>query len=314
VLHPDVPVSAMMTNASAAGYSASSLLMHPGVCRGGGTLAGPFKQVPFAPDTTATRALLQAACEVRWTTPGVELVNDGFSLYSTPAGAIGSSAGGAGSSDSSSSSSGGAGNNTGGVGRRRSGARRLLFDPGSTKDWTPGTPAQSLPSSPPAPPSWPACTPVGYASEEAMLAAVVGDDAGGGGYRGAIAVSFDQDIIAGGYTIHASAEADVAALELQERISEAYVAAGAAASSSSPAPALFAVPTMWRSFPLPPVYPSSTYAFVARFLPLAVVVSWVYTLILCAGGVAGEREKGLEVGLYKLNPVVTHSLVSTLEP
>ena len=46
--------------------------------------------------------------------------------------------------------------------------------------------------------------------------------------------------------------------------------------------------------PLPPVYQTSAYAFVAKFLPLAVAATWTYTLLVCAGNVAYERETGLE--------------------
>ena len=133
----------------------------------------------------------------------------------------------------------------------------------------------------------PACDPVGFPSHDAMRAAVR-DLGAGGGYEAAMAVSFTTTTAAtvDGYTIQAAAAADRAALELQERL------AGALGDSTTPA--------LWRWFPLAPVYPASTYAFVARFLPLAVVVSWVYTLILCAAGVAGEREQGLEAAMRAL--------------
>ena len=37
--------------------------------------------------------------------------------------------------------------------------------------------------------------------------------------------------------------------------------------------------------------------FIAKFLPLAVVVSWTYTLVACSSNVAGERELGLEAAM-----------------
>ena len=288
VLHPDVPRPNFPTINREEAASPILDAMTPGVCLGAGEFVGPFKQVPFSPDTEATRALMRAACELRWYSPSVEVVDDGFSPYSTPAGTRGGGGG---------NSSGGGGNNvnsSSGSGRRRAAARRLLFDQ-EEKDFTP---ALAPPMASPAPPSWPACTPVGYPSEASMLAAVVGGDAAGGGYRATLAVSFDAGgNLAGGYTIRTSDDSDMVALEFQERISNAFVAI---ASVNGTGEVRFAVPTMWRSFPLPPIYPSSTYAFVAKFLPLAVVVSWVYTLILCAGGVAGEREKGLEAAMRAL--------------
>ena len=322
VLHFDVPdVPALDDDAMPPKEPGTRVT--PEVCPGAGVLAGPHARVHFAPDLPAVRALMRAACELRYTSPGVELANDGW--FAHPNTALGAWMEAALEDDA--ASHGNASSYPSDDRRRR--RRHLLFG----RDDPP--PAPPSPPSPPAPPAWPACSPVGHADEAALVAAATAeadrrDDADDdGGFAEALAVvfeGFEEGAAAAGssgvggaplptsYVIRAHADRETATLELQERLSDAYAAAAefglnadAPESTLAGSRSLFAIATLHRSFPLDPVYPTSTYGFIAKFLPLAVVVSWTYTLVACSSNVAGERELGLEAAMRAMGvPTWTH--------
>lgn len=257
VLHADVPD--LVGGASLPDRVPWEADIRPTRCAGAGALSGPTTRVHFAPDTDATRALMRAACEIRYSTPGVEMDADPLA---------------------------------------HAAAGRAL------DHFTPrGVDAGRSP--------WPACTPEGHADEATMLEAIAIErgfrsDDDDFDFGDALGVAFDArfgaaDVPPASFAVRARADADAAASELHERLLDALVEVLREGSIAVPAwnetTAPRVVPRLHRVFPLEPIYPTSTFAFVARFLPLAVTVSWTYTLVVCAGSVAGERERGLEAAM-----------------
>ena len=294
VLQYDVPVPSALLADGVSAETAQALA--PELCPGAGHLAGPHVTVLFAPDTEATRALMRAACELRYAPPGIERVAYGFT---TLAGAeetfLREDDEDEEEAPEASSS------------RRR--RRHLLFGP---SDPPPGPPS---PPAPPAPPAWPACSPEGYADEERMARAAAAGAGGGGAAATAVAFATREgDGAVVGYEIRTSADdaGTTRALEMQERLGDVFASlagTGDARAVSADLATADGAPTAtaFRRFPLPPVYPTSTYAFVAKFLPLAVAATWTYTLLVCAGNVAYERETGLEASMRAFGlPLWTH--------
>ena len=262
VLQFDVPVP---TSLLAEGVHAETTrALTPELCPGAGHLAGPHVTVPFAPDTEATRALMRAACELRYAPPGIERVAYGFT---TLAGAEGARDG---------------------------------FDDEDVSGEEDAPRASPLAS--PTWHTWPACSPEGYADEEGMARAAAAAAGAGGATATAVAFSVrEDDGTVVGYEIRTRADEETRALEMQERLGDVFASlagTGDAREVSSDLATRDAPPaTAFRRFPLPPVYPTSAYAFVAKFLPLAVAATWTYTLLVCAGNVAHERETGLEASM-----------------
>ena len=262
VLQFDVPVP---TSLLAEGVHAETTrALTPELCPGAGHLAGPHVTVPFAPDTEATRALMRAACELRYAPPGIERVAYGFT---TLAGAEGARDG---------------------------------FDDEDVSGEEDAPRASPLAS--PTWHAWPACSPEGYADEEGMARAAAAAAGAGGATATAVAFSVrEDDGTVVGYEIRTRADEETRALEMQERLGDVLASlagTGDAREGSSDLATRDAPPaTAFRRFPLPPVYPTSAYAFVAKFLPLAVAATWTYTLLVCAGNVAHERETGLEASM-----------------
>jgi hypothetical protein len=245
----------------------------PKVCPGAGHLSGPHVVVPFAPDTNATRYLMRAICELRYAPPGVDVVGYSHTTMATR-----------GSSDnkismalpkSSSSANPVSASETNAFSDETASRRKLLFGPSQSP---PGPPA---PPSPPPAPSWPACTPTGYVDEETMARAVANGAAGG--HADAVAIFFALDDETGGaiskYEIRAAADADNRALEMQERIGDVFVALAGTGSIIDVATTLTTnppTPNMYRQFPMDPVYATGAFTFVAKFLPLTLVVTCTY--------------------------------------
>lgn len=266
VLQFGIPVpSALLATSGVSAETAKALA--PEVCPGAGHLAGPHVTVLFAPDTEATRALMRAACELRYAPPGIERVAYGFTTLAGAAGVV-------------------------------------TNETNADVDF-PDDASSSLLA---------ACSLEGYA-DEAQMARAAAEAAGDsdGGAISATAVAFEvraEDGVVAGYEIRARADQGTKALEMQERLGDVFASlagigdvTAVSADVSSNAPTAMA----FRRFPLPPVYQTSTYAFVAKFLPLAVAATWTYTLLVCAGNVAYERETGLEASMRAFGlPLWTH--------
>ena len=267
VLQFGIPVpSALLATSGVSAETAKALA--PEVCPGAGHLAGPHVTVLFAPDTEATRALMRAACELRYAPPGIERVAYGFTTLAGAAGVV----------------------------TNETNEADVFVDfPDDA----------SLLA---------ACSLEGYADEAQMAraAAEAASDSDGG--VSVTAVAFEvraEDDLVTGYEIRARADEGTKALEMQERLGDVFVSlagigdvttVSADVTSNAPTAMAFRGP-----FPLPPVYQTSTYAFVAKFLPLAVAATWTYTLLVCAGNVAYERETGLEASMRAFGlPLWTH--------
>ena len=260
VLQFGVPVpSALLAEGVNAGTAKA---LAPEVCPGAGHLAGPHVTVLFAPDTEATRALMRAACELRYAPPGIERVAYGFTTLAGAAGA----------------------------GTRE--ADVFIDEDDASRSA--------------------ACSLEGYA-DEAQMARAAAEAADGAGGASATAVAFAvraEDGVVVGYEIRARADQGTKALEMQERLGDVFVSlagTGDVTAVSADVTTTAPIATAFRRFPLPPVYQTSTYAFVAKFLPLAVAATWTYTLLVCAGNVAYERETGLEASMRAFGlPLWTH--------
>ena len=260
VLQFGVPVpSALLAEGVNAGTAKA---LAPEVCPGAGHLAGPHVTVLFAPDTEATRALMRAACELRYAPPGIERVAYGFTTLAGAAGA----------------------------GTRE--ADVFIDEDDASRSA--------------------ACSLEGYA-DEARMARAAAEAADGVGGASATAVAFAvraEDGVVVGYEIRARADQGTKALEMQERLGDVFVSlagTGDVTAVSADVTTTAPIATAFRRFPLPPVYQTSTYAFVAKFLPLAVAATWTYTLLVCAGNVAYERETGLEASMRAFGlPLWTH--------
>jgi ABC-type multidrug transport system ATPase subunit len=260
VLQFGIPVPSALLAEGVSAETAKALA--PEVCPGAGHLAGPHVTVLFAPDTEATRALMRAACELRYAPPGIERVAYGFTTLAGAAGAETSQADVFVDEDDASRSA--------------------------------------------------ACSLEGYA-DEAQMARAAAEAADSDGGASATAVAFEvraEDGVVAGYEIRARADQGTKALEMQERLGDVFASlAGTGDVTAVSADVTTTAPTAmaFRRFPLPPVYQTSTYAFVAKFLPLAVAATWTYTLLVCAGNVAYERETGLEASMRAFGlPLWTH--------
>ena len=104
-----------------------------------------------------------------------------------------------------------------------------------------------------------------------------------GGYADAVAIFFALDDETAGaiskYEIRAAADADNRALEMQERIGDVFVALAGTGSIIDVATTLTTnppTPNMYRQFPMDPVYATGAFTFVAKFLPLTLVVTCTY--------------------------------------
>ena len=285
VLQHDVPTNLTTIDAN----------LIPTVCPDAGHLQGPHVIVPFAPDTDEVRLLMTAACELRYHPPGVDIVGYSHTTVSKRRRLLsweGKSASGGSSAVKSSSTK-----------MSDTFRRRLLFGPSDPPSGPPSPP------SPPAPPAWPACSLQGYADQETMARAV--QNGAAGGRSNAVAVFFTaNETEISGYEIRGHSNSDPAVLEMQERLGDVFVALAGTGDIATLSTTLAQNPptaNLYRQFPLEPVYPAGAFTFVAKFLPLAVVVTWTYTLLVCAGGVAYEREKGLEAAMRACGlPLWTH--------